>query len=309
MRPIRRDVAQPGSALDWGSRGRWFESSHPDQFHRSGHTGDTRKAAPRRFQRPRVPILCREKYAAVHSSYSSAVIGGVRQATSRDHVPPENLFAAPRPSNLIAVPACAACHGDTSKDDEYFRTVMALRADIHNHPDIQGGVLSAAMRSLSRPEAVGLAKALLRTVREVPVRTPAGLYAGTVGSYTAEGERVFRVVERITRGLFFHHMHRTLRTGHVKVLHDDFVDWSILPKDVVETAQRVTRAVAQQQTRHRVGRAFEYAYLITENGEMISAWLMTFFDRRVSVDLIGLKQAPSDFSADARSPRAATISR
>ncbi len=26
-----RDVAQPGSAPDWGSGGRWFESSHPDQ--------------------------------------------------------------------------------------------------------------------------------------------------------------------------------------------------------------------------------------------------------------------------------------
>ena len=26
-----RDVAQPGSALDWGSRGRGFESRHPDQ--------------------------------------------------------------------------------------------------------------------------------------------------------------------------------------------------------------------------------------------------------------------------------------
>ena len=25
-----RNVAQPGSALDWGSRGRWFESSHSD---------------------------------------------------------------------------------------------------------------------------------------------------------------------------------------------------------------------------------------------------------------------------------------
>jgi hypothetical protein len=25
-------VAQPGSAPDWGSGGRWFESSHPDQF-------------------------------------------------------------------------------------------------------------------------------------------------------------------------------------------------------------------------------------------------------------------------------------
>lgn len=26
-----RDVAQPGSALAWGARGRWFESSHPDE--------------------------------------------------------------------------------------------------------------------------------------------------------------------------------------------------------------------------------------------------------------------------------------
>ena len=28
---LLRDVAQFGSALDWGSRGRWFESSRPDQ--------------------------------------------------------------------------------------------------------------------------------------------------------------------------------------------------------------------------------------------------------------------------------------
>ena len=27
-----RGVAQPGSALDWGSRGRWFESSRPDHY-------------------------------------------------------------------------------------------------------------------------------------------------------------------------------------------------------------------------------------------------------------------------------------
>src|SRR6185436_3860059 len=29
-----RGVAQPGSAPDWGSGGRWFESSHPDQIPR-----------------------------------------------------------------------------------------------------------------------------------------------------------------------------------------------------------------------------------------------------------------------------------
>jgi hypothetical protein len=29
---IRRDVAQPGSALAWGARGRQFKSGRPDQF-------------------------------------------------------------------------------------------------------------------------------------------------------------------------------------------------------------------------------------------------------------------------------------
>ncbi len=29
--PDFRDVAQPGSALAWGARGRWFESSRPDK--------------------------------------------------------------------------------------------------------------------------------------------------------------------------------------------------------------------------------------------------------------------------------------
>lgn len=27
-----RDVAQSGSVLAWGARGRWFKSSHPDFF-------------------------------------------------------------------------------------------------------------------------------------------------------------------------------------------------------------------------------------------------------------------------------------
>ena len=29
---IGRGVAQPGSALEWGSRGRWFKSSRPDFY-------------------------------------------------------------------------------------------------------------------------------------------------------------------------------------------------------------------------------------------------------------------------------------
>ncbi len=32
MATLWRGVAQPGSALAWGARGRWFKSSRPDQF-------------------------------------------------------------------------------------------------------------------------------------------------------------------------------------------------------------------------------------------------------------------------------------
>ena len=32
MFALCRGVAQTGSALEWGSRGRWFKSNRPDQF-------------------------------------------------------------------------------------------------------------------------------------------------------------------------------------------------------------------------------------------------------------------------------------
>jgi 5-methylcytosine-specific restriction endonuclease McrA len=45
-----------------------------------------------------------------------------------DHIPPQNLFPKPRPSNLnlITVPACRKCNGSASKDDEYFRYCLCM---------------------------------------------------------------------------------------------------------------------------------------------------------------------------------------
>jgi len=36
--PFVREVAQPGSALAWGARGRWFESSLPDTIFKKAIT-------------------------------------------------------------------------------------------------------------------------------------------------------------------------------------------------------------------------------------------------------------------------------
>ncbi len=54
------------------------------------------------------------------------VFCGVRDGTTKDHVPPKGMFPPPRP-NLITVPACVTCNGGASEIDERFRTMLSLK--------------------------------------------------------------------------------------------------------------------------------------------------------------------------------------
>jgi hypothetical protein len=49
---------------------------------------------------------------------------------TRDHVPPENLFPKPKPSNLITVPCCNACNKSFGKLDEQFRAFMSTPVNV-----------------------------------------------------------------------------------------------------------------------------------------------------------------------------------
>jgi hypothetical protein len=197
-----------------------------------------------------------------------------------DHVPPRNLFAKPRPE-LITVPACSACHRPTSKDDEYFRLVFSLRNQVAAHPDVRGGVQDAALRSLARPRARGLARRFLETVRDVSVYTPSGIYLGNAGTYTVESERLIKVVERIVRGLFFHHQRTALGQHYeVKVFEDSLVMWELLDADVIEQLQSVNNHLSEIETL-KLGTAFQYARIHMPEDDRTSAWRLTFYDKVV----------------------------
>lgn len=99
---------------------------------------------------------------------------------TRDHIPPRNLFPEPRPSDLITVPCCRQCNNSASKDDEYFRSMLAMRNDAGEHPEAQK-ILPVVFRSLRRPQGSGFTKKLLQNVTPVDVRTPAGIYVGRAG--------------------------------------------------------------------------------------------------------------------------------
>src|SRR5690349_12698566 len=70
---------------------------------------------------------------------------------TREHVPPKSLFAPPRPSDLITVPCCAVCNSSGSRDDEYLRLALCIRAETCDHPDAKAG-FQALLRSLQNPK-------------------------------------------------------------------------------------------------------------------------------------------------------------
>lgn len=54
---------------------------------------------------------------------------GETHPVTREHVPPKNLFLAPRPTNTITVPVCEPCNHGYHFDDEYFRIYVASGAE------------------------------------------------------------------------------------------------------------------------------------------------------------------------------------
>lgn len=120
---------------------------------------------------------------------------------TRDHIPPQNLFAKPRPSNLIAVPSCPPCNHSATRDDEYFRMTLSLREDLQQHP-ANDQLRRAVQRSFAKPQQARFTRAFFQGVRRVDVETPGGIYLGQQPVYEVDLRRLKRVAARIAKGSF-----------------------------------------------------------------------------------------------------------
>lgn len=129
-----------------------------------------------------------------------------------DHIPPKNLFAPPRPSNLITVPSCLPCNNQASQDDRYFQVALALNDELGDHPDI-AGISPKVVRGLNRPQEVRSKLNLLRRTKIVSRSTPSGFYYPTP-LYTVDVERLERVIERLAKGLFYYERKIILPVGY-----------------------------------------------------------------------------------------------
>lgn len=213
--------------------------------------------------------------AKKHKTGMCVYCGNVRPV-HRDHIPPESFFASPLPSDLITVPACRQCNGGASKDDEYARLTIALRQDVADDPQVKGGVLQKAMRSLQH--GAGLRHLFSQSMRQVVLRTPAGIHAGTAPGYIADLPRLSRLFNRMVRGLYFHEREEILGDEYaVESWEESGIDWDTMPADTLR-AFRETIATLWRQTERCCGNgAFSYRCSFTNDDPRVSAWLLVFY--------------------------------
>ncbi len=214
-------------------------------------------------------------------------------AISDDHLPVKNIFERPLPSDLITVPACLACNGGASKDDEYFRLKIGLDEEVADHPVVKGN-LGTIFQSLERPRADGLRRMLAADSRIVSVLSPGGLFLGKRLAFEVDLVRIFRVIQRTVRGLYWHETGRRLSDEYaVGVSSDDTLREE--PPDVLEQWNvNIIRPLATV-TPKRIGNGvFEYRHLIATDNPDASLWALTFYGKK---SFIGLTLPKSDIEA------------
>lgn len=203
---------------------------------------------------------------------------GKRGPLSRDHVPPANLFSTPRPSNLITVPCCDACNNAASRDDEYFRLAITAGIDPTKFPN-EFDLSIQAIRKLGTPQKLGLAKTMFNSFAKEPLYTPAGLYQGEAGSLNVDKARIRRVLDRVVRGLFFHHLSKRLpSTGRISLFSDWFVP--VLSEEVRASVEALLNFLRAAEPIVIGCGVFCYRYRIIKEEAYGSVWWLSFYDHR-----------------------------
>jgi hypothetical protein len=174
----------------------------------------------------------------------------------------------------MVAPSCDRCNNLASKDDENFRLLLVAREKVKANP-ARNEVLQAAVRSLRRPQARGLATTFFDSIQRVERSTPSGIYVGEGLLMTTEGARLDRVARRIVQGIFFNENGRRVPDDHAaNVIHLSRIgSYDTVTREVLEEFIGVTLAEKEKS----FGPAFSYWYLRSPNGPLRAHLVLSFY--------------------------------
>ncbi len=193
-------------------------------------------------------------------------ICGIREAKSRDHIPPKGIFLPPRPS-LITVPACDKCNQGSSKDDEKFRAYLSMHS-YSSSPIAKRLFWEHTIPRLSRNPK--FAHDILNETE--PINLISGnIFLGKAFSSKWDSGVHDRVIEKIVRGLYFHHFKEILGKYYSVKTH-----WFKLDKinDFNFIKQMKLCVIHKDQ--------FAYKYVRTKNKPFVSIWFFNFFNSHLA---------------------------
>ena len=247
--------------------------------------------------------MCRRNMKRNKKKFGHCVYCGKYKVLTSDHIPPKNLFPKPRPNNLITVHACKNCNEGASKDDEYFRLMLSMKDDVYTQPGVEQ-LWQTSYRGLKRPTKQGMVRSLSKNFQYGPTYNQSGIYLGCKGTYNVDLERLDRVIERIIKGLFFHHYGKPLPKEYSAKSFsvDGLIDHSVwkLPD---------TKLILKEIKRYRsinIGdNVFAYKFFRLQEDENVTFWLITFYSR---VNFLGFTLKESDIQKNSPPLRVETIS-
>jgi len=200
---------------------------------------------------------------------------------TRDHVPPKAIFPAPFPEDLITVPGCSSCNHGASTRDEEFRVFLSLQLGTGTERASRLWT-NHAVPTLQHNQK--LLHRIVGSMREYEVRTGGGLIVGKQRGIPWEKTSTVETMEKIVRGLYFHHFNDVLSadvTVTIGLL-------SSIPNEFVP--------IMEEMALNSVGiDAFAYRYTRAGDSPKESLWIMLFYKKILIYGITELRpRMPND---------------
>ena len=189
----------------------------------------------------------------------------------RDHVPPKQFYATnirkKHNLNLLTLPVHHSCNKAYQKDEDYFvHSIAPLTQESYSGSEIWKDIT----HKFQRPEGFRIGKMISK---EFDAR-PSGLYlprGKVIKKFDAE--RVWRVVWKIVRGLFFKEHQRLLPENTLKVYYK-FISVGESPPPEFEV-------VRNTPSRGQYPNFFDYKYVTIPELDNGHFWAMLFWNRLI----------------------------
>jgi hypothetical protein len=194
----------------------------------------------------------------------------IKEDVSRDHVPPKQFYAKSirieHSPNLFTLPVHQSCNIAYQKDEDYFvHSIAPLTMDSYSGKVIWGDI----KKQFKRPAGKRIQQMIYKEFEQ----RPSGLYLpGGKVVKRVDPVRTWRVVWKITRGLFFKEYKRFLpeNTPH----QFEFVSVNDRPPDKFAY-------VRDTPSRGQHPAVFDYKYISVPELNDFHFWAMLFWDRLI----------------------------